>query len=111
MESCEIEKHEMKSTIPCKACNGTGHAPLPSPYLDTIDAFGKRRLCSCADLRATLLENGKLDANKPEVNETIVHKRVLKMVRWGVLKKVKQVTPKKNGREIRLHRAWVFERV
>jgi len=98
-------------TMPCKFCKGSGQLKLSQENLDTLEAFGQHRYRSCADLRATLIANGKLSTDKDIVMETIIHKRVDRLVRWGILKRVKQVTPKKNGEAVRLHRAWVFKRV
>ena len=102
----------MKHTIPCKSCNGTGRATLTRPYQDTLDAWPKgEKYASCADLRHNLIKAGKLDSSHTESLESIVHKRMKIMMENGVVRRVKQVTPEKNGRKVRLHRAWVFERV
>ena len=103
-----------KPTIKCNSCNGTGHATLPKPYVETLEAWGTHKLRSCADLRATLVEQGKLSLDKPEALDTIVHKRVHRMENWGVVRRVKQVTPRRAVRgttDIRHHKAWVFEKV
>lgn len=92
--------------IPCPSCDGQGRRPIAPEYLSTLEVLGTLKRATCKKLKTVMKRKGLLTGT---YEETVIHKRMARLERWGLVRKVERVGPK-NGDDAR-QKSWMFELV
>ena len=92
-------------TFRCPFCHGTGSRRLPDIYADTLDSVRRLKPATVIQVHADLSQNGKLvNGSLP----SLVHKRMMRLETWGLIRKVRRVSAKEVESPAR-QRVWLYD--